>query len=412
MTSQLEDINDLRSWLALIDELRRAPPHRRRPLGRGNRRRVASELQAHLAAGAAVRRHRGLPDGSARADAPAWRNARRLGMTLRLGTDLDDRGAGRRAAQPPERVGRQRGRIPGPDGRPPDRSCENVLKGRRRRPAGLPGTAVARGGRRPVHRHRLRGVHHRPGHRRAQRGRLPDAGAERRPRGERQHRGGQARRRARRATGSPAEGRAPVTASLGHDPLLLVVAGTEVPTGVCRARVRRSGASGRPIDVIRGEVTGLPIPANAARSPSRAGCIPDRREPEGPFGEWTGYYSGGTEADPDDGHRADLSPQRPDPARRAPRQAAARLLLHAQRDEVGDDPRRACRPRVCRAWRACGRTRSAVAGNCSPWPCTSSTPGHARQAGYLTSQLPSAAYMNKFVVVVDARRRRRAASTT
>ncbi|MFC7648452.1 hypothetical protein ACFQX6_54440 [Streptosporangium lutulentum] len=28
--------------------------------------------------------------------------------------------------------------------------------------------------------------------------------------------------------------------------------------------------------------------------------------------------------------------------------------------------------------------------------------GHARQAAYLASQLPSAAYMNKFVVVVDA----------
>jgi UbiD family decarboxylase len=28
--------------------------------------------------------------------------------------------------------------------------------------------------------------------------------------------------------------------------------------------------------------------------------------------------------------------------------------------------------------------------------------GHARQAGYLTAQLPAAAYMNKFVVVVDA----------
>ncbi|MDX6522998.1 MAG: hypothetical protein QOI17_511, partial [Gaiellales bacterium] len=28
--------------------------------------------------------------------------------------------------------------------------------------------------------------------------------------------------------------------------------------------------------------------------------------------------------------------------------------------------------------------------------------GHARQAAYLTAQLPSAAYMNKFVIVVDA----------
>ena len=42
------------------------------------------------------------------------------------------------------------------------------------------------------------------------------------------------------------EGRAPVTASLGHDPLLLVVAGTEVPRGV--SELEYAGAVlGRPV---------------------------------------------------------------------------------------------------------------------------------------------------------------------
>jgi 4-hydroxy-3-polyprenylbenzoate decarboxylase len=49
-----------------------------------------------------------------------------------------------------------------------------------------------------------------------------------------------------------------------------------------------------PYPVIRGEVTGLPIPANAEIAIE--GFIPSPREalvPEGPFGEWTGYYAHG-----------------------------------------------------------------------------------------------------------------------
>jgi 3-polyprenyl-4-hydroxybenzoate decarboxylase len=86
-------------------------------------------------------------------------------------------------------------------------------------------------------------------------------------------------------------GRAPITASLGHDPLLLVVAGTEVPAGV--SELEYAGAVlGRSIEVIRGEATGLPIPARSELA-VEGWLYPERKEPEGPFGEWTGYYSGG-----------------------------------------------------------------------------------------------------------------------
>ena len=88
-------------------------------------------------------------------------------------------------------------------------------------------------------------------------------------------------------------GRAPVTASLGHDPLLLVVAGTEVPRGV--SELEYAGAVlGRPVDIVAGEVTGLPVPA-FSEIVVEGWLTPDRREPEGPFGEWTGYYSGSSE---------------------------------------------------------------------------------------------------------------------
>lgn len=52
---------------------------------------------------------------------------------------------------------------------------------------------------------------------------------------------------------------------------------------------------GRPMDIIRGPVTGLPIPAGAEIAIEGEVPPPDiESHDEGPFGEWPGYYSGGT----------------------------------------------------------------------------------------------------------------------
>ena len=48
---------------------------------------------------------------------------------------------------------------------------------------------------------------------------------------------------------------------------------------------------GEKLCVVRGEVTGLPMPA-AAEIIVEGWIRPDRLLKEGPFGEWTGYYSG------------------------------------------------------------------------------------------------------------------------
>ena len=59
-------------------------------------------------------------------------------------------------------------------------------------------------------------------------------------------------------------GKAPVVASFGHDPLLLMVAGTEIPNSI--SEYAYAGAMiGQKIPIVRGEVTGLPIPAAADR---------------------------------------------------------------------------------------------------------------------------------------------------
>lgn len=81
----------------------------------------------------------------------------------------------------------------------------------------------------------------------------------------------------------------PVAVSVGHHPLLLAVSSIELQPG---AEYGYAGAiSGRPIKVIKEEVTGLPIPADSEIV--IAGWVPpDKKIDEGPFGEFTGYYSG------------------------------------------------------------------------------------------------------------------------
>ncbi|HVA24342.1 MAG TPA: UbiD family decarboxylase [Chloroflexota bacterium] len=86
----------------------------------------------------------------------------------------------------------------------------------------------------------------------------------------------------------------PVAATFGGDQLLFMASHTKVPWGQCELDVA-GGLRGRPIEIIEGPLTGLPIPAHAEIAIE--GEIPPPSEEardEGPFGEWPGYYSGGT----------------------------------------------------------------------------------------------------------------------
>lgn len=194
------------------------------------------------------------------------------------------------------------------------------------------------------------------------------------------------------------EGRAPVTVSLGHDPLLLVVAGTEVPGGV--SELDYAGAvRGRPVEIVRGEVTGLPIPATGEIA-VEGWLYPDDKLPEGPFGEWTGYYSGGITPVLNMTiervyHRNDpillgAPPGKPPHDYSYMRSVMKSAMIQAALVRTGV-------PGVQGVWShevGGGRQLLVVA-------IDQRYAGHARQAAYLTSQLPAAAYMNKFVIVVD-----------
>jgi 4-hydroxy-3-polyprenylbenzoate decarboxylase len=90
----------------------------------------------------------------------------------------------------------------------------------------------------------------------------------------------------------------PVAVVCGIDPVLFAVAGLGLPWGASEydfaGHIQKA-----PVKVTHGEMTGLPIPAEAEIV--LEGEIPSpetESEMEGPFGEWTGYYASGTRPSP------------------------------------------------------------------------------------------------------------------
>jgi 4-hydroxy-3-polyprenylbenzoate decarboxylase len=392
----LEDVKDLRGWLELaqeMDEVRTiSGAHWDKEIG------AASEVNYKRPSPPALLFDdiQGYRPGQ-RVLTASMANARRLGMTLRLGTDLDDRGLVEALRTRPNEWVENAAKYPAleVDSGP---VCENVITagdadlldfpvpkwheedGGRYVGTGCavfttdPDTGVLNAG---AYRMQVQNG-----------GRAASVNIE-------AGKHGAAHVRAWFAKA----GRAPVTVSLGHDPLLLVVAGTEVPTGL--SELEYAGAvMGRSVEVVRGEVTGLPIPAYSEFA-VEGWLYPDRKEQEGPFGEWTGYYSGGTEAVLTMDieriyHRNDPIQLGAPPGKPPHDYSYMRSVMKSAM--IQDALVRTGLPGVEGVWAhevGGGRQLLAVAIH-------QGYAGHARQAGYLTSQLPSAAYMNKFVIVVDA----------
>jgi 4-hydroxy-3-polyprenylbenzoate decarboxylase len=90
----------------------------------------------------------------------------------------------------------------------------------------------------------------------------------------------------------------PVVMCFGQDLDIFYLSGMEVPWEVSELELA-GFMKGRPVEVVRGKMTGLPIPATAELviegfSPPKS--VESR--PEGPFGEWTGYYGSGARTEP------------------------------------------------------------------------------------------------------------------
>jgi 4-hydroxy-3-polyprenylbenzoate decarboxylase len=88
----------------------------------------------------------------------------------------------------------------------------------------------------------------------------------------------------------------PVAIVCGMDPLIFAASTIEVPFGV--SEYEWCGAiRGEPYQVVNLPITGLPVPASSEIV--LEGYIHwDKMAPEGPFGEWTGYYGKLQQAEP------------------------------------------------------------------------------------------------------------------
>jgi len=190
----------------------------------------------------------------------------------------------------------------------------------------------------------------------------------------------------------------PACIVIGSDPLMFLMSSTEVPHGVCEYDVV-GAIRGRPMQVVRGQITGLPFPANA-EIVLEGFVEPGKLLPEGPFGEWTGYYASDVREEPFLDikaiyHRNDpiilgCPPQRP-PEEQSRYRAVIRSAL------IWDQVTKAGVPDVKAVWaHECGGSRMLTVISIKQ-----RYPGHAKQAGVIASQCQAGAYAGRFVIVVD-----------
>ena len=191
----------------------------------------------------------------------------------------------------------------------------------------------------------------------------------------------------------------PIVMVLGGDPLAFFYGGTEAPYGVFELDIV-GGLRGRAVKMVTGRVTGLPIPANA-EIVLEGYVTPDRREVEGPFGEWTGHYAGG--AAPRTVldikaiyHRNDpillgVPPMGGGPDEMARYRAVLRSAI------IKQNMANAGVPDVHRVWcHEIGGSRLLHGISIKQ-----RYPGHAAQAGHVAAQCAASAYASKYVIVTD-----------
>ena len=189
----------------------------------------------------------------------------------------------------------------------------------------------------------------------------------------------------------------PIAVSFGHHPINFLVASTDVPYRV-NEYAYAGGITGQPLDIVEGPLTGLPIPADSEIA-IEGEVAPNDFMPEGPFGEWTGYYASNQPAVPVIRvkavyHRNDpilcgfplLKPSSGDNLHFSLMLSA---LIWNALDEAGV-------PDVQAVWShpSGGRFMTVLA-------IKQRYPGHARQAAMIASQCRSGAYLGRYVIVVD-----------
>lgn len=191
----------------------------------------------------------------------------------------------------------------------------------------------------------------------------------------------------------------PIVTVVGSDPLLFLAACVQGTSYGDSELDWAGGVRGCPIEVIEGEITGLPIPAHAEIA-LEGFITTDEFAKEGPYGEWMGYYQDGY---PNDRivrvHRVYY---RDDPIllgcpQGKPPHEDNRFLAYLRAAMIWDQLEKAGVPGVCGVWappEGGNRLMTVVA-------LKTQYVGHAKQAGLIASQCSGGIEMNRLTVVVD-----------
>ncbi len=190
----------------------------------------------------------------------------------------------------------------------------------------------------------------------------------------------------------------PVAVAIGYDPLIFMASAFEVPYGLSEYDFA-GGLRQEPIDVVRLERTGLPVPATAELI-IEGECLPGDQKAEGPLGEWTGYYASSVREEPVLRVKRVCFRNNPIMTGAPPSKPPTEATFYKsfwRSAMIWDELEKAGVPDIQGVW--CppeGNTRLFTVVSIKQ-----RYPGHARQAGILASQCHAAAYLGRFTVVVD-----------
>jgi 4-hydroxy-3-polyprenylbenzoate decarboxylase len=196
----------------------------------------------------------------------------------------------------------------------------------------------------------------------------------------------------------------PMIVTVGQSPVLGAVGPSTPGPGIGEYDIAGSRL-GRPIDVIHGRHTGIPFPADAEIV--FEGFMPPPEEvavPEGPFGEWPGYYASSTRPEPvlqvkavyhrDDPIIVGAPPMKPTlPAFQQGTSGSSYIRAAALWDEL----EAAGVPAIKGVWKMAGggpRFINVIA-------IEQQHAGHAKMAGLVAAGCGSNSYLGRITIVVD-----------
>ena len=161
----------------------------------------------------------------------------------------------------------------------------------------------------------------------------------------------------------------PFLIACGVPPSMLLASAVGIPWGMSEYDFL-GGLLGAPIPIVKSKATGLPMPANAELVLEGFAPPPEKvSRPEGPFGEWPGYYASARSIGRWSEYRRSITAMI-----RSSRRSAAKtylntdIYMHIRAANIWSSMERAGIPDVRGVW------FPRQADSSSPWPSASATP--------------------------------------